>query len=149
MSLDAYDFAGAATTRAQMRESATASADPDIAAVLSRPDTPDELLSRPFQAVSDLGTLHGPADGPVQVPDLAADSALNGTIDTADDDACALLYQRVLLRGTADLQSQVISRVRLRGLWPRLTRDLPSAVSEVWEQRFAELALPGQAGPDE
>lgn len=147
MNPDAYDFTRAATTRAQLRTAATASADPDIAAVLSRPGTPDELLSRPFQAVSDLGLLHGPAHGPVQVPGLAADSVLNGTVDTADDDACALLYQRVLLRGTADLQTQVLNRARLRELWTRLAKELPAAVSEVWQQRFAELA--DQARRDE
>ncbi|MGW2110031.1 hypothetical protein [Streptomyces sp. NPDC001948] len=139
MDLNTYDFGRAAATRAHLRTAAVAEAPEDIAAVLSRPDTPDELLSASFHVVSDLNSLHGPEHGPVPVPSEAADTGLNAVIDVADDPACTLLYQRVLLRGTAELQQQTLSRTRLSELWPHLSKDLPEGVREVWQQRFPEL----------
>ncbi|MFB6984619.1 hypothetical protein ACNPQN_32750 [Streptomyces sp. NPDC056297] len=139
MDLEAYDFDRATTTRTRLRAAAAAEAPEDIAAALTRSDTPDDLLSTSFHVVSDLAILRGLAQGPVAVPSEVADTGPTGAIDAADDQACALLYQRVLLRGTAELQEQILNATRLHELWPHLSKDLPDTVREVWQHRFPRL----------
>ncbi|MFE7446118.1 hypothetical protein ACFU7X_37355 [Streptomyces chartreusis] len=140
MSLDSYDFDRAEPTRAAMRAAAVAGQPADIAAALQRPDVPDELLARPFQVVTDLSALRGAGAGRVPVPEELADPVLAGDIDVDDPDRCCLFYRGVLLHGSSTLQADVLNRARLVQLWPGLAGDLPAAVVQVWQQRFAELA---------
>jgi len=139
MTLGDYDFNRADPTRAELRAAATAGQPDDIATALQGPDVPDELLARPFQVVTDLKELRGTATGTAPVPDELADTVLAGEVDVDDPDRCTLLYQRVLLRGSCTLQTDVLNRSRLLQLWPELTNDLPAAVVGVWQQRFPEL----------
>jgi len=140
MPLDDYDFTRAEPTRTAMRADAVHGQPQDIADALRAPDVPDELLARPFEVVTDLDALRGPADGSIQVPDSLTDAALTDAIDIDDPSLCGLLYRQVLLRGSSTVQENVLNQARLIQLWPQLTRDLPAAVTTVWQQRFPELA---------
>jgi hypothetical protein len=88
----------------------------------------------------ELSQLRGAATGTVAVPDELADPVLSGEVDVNDFDRCLLLYQRVLVHGSSTLQAGVLNRVRLGRLWPGLIHDLPSAIAQVWQQRFPELS---------
>ncbi|QKZ24284.1 hypothetical protein [Streptomyces chartreusis] len=145
MTLGDYDFDRAAPTRAAMRAAAVAGQPHDIAAALQLPDVPDELLARPLQVVTDLSQLRGAATGAVQVPDELADAALAGEVDVNDSGRCSLLYQRAMVHGSSTLQTDVLNSNRLVQLWPDLVHDLPSAITQVWQQRFPELVDRGAA----
>jgi len=132
------DFERAEATRASMARGLSSQLDGDIAAALTRSDTPDSLLVRPFQAVSSWGELRGP-DGPVDVPQQwrAGLPALPAQVNDAED--LTRLYAQVLESGSPAVQAQLLHPQRLIDVWPALTESLPPCVVEVWEKRFPEL----------
>ncbi|WP_406275922.1 SAV_2336 family protein [Actinacidiphila glaucinigra] len=139
-SLDSVDFDRAERTRVQILADIMASdLSPDIKAALNGPNVPDFLLARPFRVVADLATLRGPAVGHLTVPSAFGDPALQNEVDVTNTHSCVLLYQHVLLEGSAEMQQHVLNRTRLRELWPWLLNQLPELVTRVWQQRFPEL----------
>ncbi|MFI1203455.1 hypothetical protein ACH4VR_29165 [Streptomyces sp. NPDC020883] len=139
MSLEGYDFSRGEATREQMRTAAVEGAPADIAAALREPGVPDDLLVHRPEVVSSLDSLDGPALGPIQVPQAFTSTPLADVVMVDDPRHCALLYQRVLLRGNSTMQRQVLNRERLIELWPYLAKDLPSALARVWQERFPDL----------
>ena len=109
----------------------------DIAAARTAPDAGEWLLFNGFEVVADLALLHGPAEGPLDVPAHLADRELPGHIAEPTAWQRLSLYRRVLLEGTAAEQARLLNRDRLRELWP--SRLGPPPLLKVWEERFPEL----------
>ncbi|WP_051900495.1 hypothetical protein [Streptomyces aureus] len=112
----------------------------DIARALTAPGVGDLLLFQGFEVVADFDALAGPGSGVVGVPRHLVDGDVPALVDVADAALCAVLYRRLLVRGTATEQAALINRDVLLRLWPQ--RLAPQAVAQVWEQRFPELTGP-------
>lgn len=136
------DFGRAARTRAVIARRVAPHVDSDIARALSRADVPDALLSRPFDAVTDLEELAGPCNGTVDVPSQWH-ATLPTRLQVADRPLLLLLYQQVLLGGDRVQQQQVLNSQLLIRMWPVLADQLPAAVVQVWEGRFPVLGRDG------
>ncbi|GAA1882029.1 hypothetical protein GCM10009753_07130 [Streptantibioticus ferralitis] len=95
------------------------------------------MLFNGFDVVEDLATLHGPDDGPLDVPAHLADAELPVRIDEPTSWQRTVLYRKLLLEGTSVEQERLLNRAWLRRLWP--SRLGPPQILKVWEQRFPEL----------
>ncbi|MEU1627738.1 hypothetical protein ABZ746_20865 [Streptomyces sp. NPDC020096] len=109
----------------------------DIAAARTAPGANEWLLFNGFEVVEDLAMLHGPAEGPLDVPAHLTDRELSARIDDPTVWQRTSLYRRLLLEGTAAEQVRLLNRTWLRRLWP--SRLGPPQILGVWEERFPEL----------
>ncbi|MFE0063448.1 hypothetical protein, partial [Streptomyces sp. NPDC059003] len=135
------DFERAEATRVSMAEGLPPEIDADIAKALKHPDTPDVLLSRPFQVVDAWDALNGPEEPRAAVlarglPGAARSAA--GTGASLSGDLCRT-YADILLAGSTASQAALLNPQLLIELWPELVDILPVAVTSVWEQRFTQL----------
>ncbi len=112
----------------------------DIAQALTSPGVGDHLLFQGFEVVAGLDVLSGPGSGFVDVPRHLVDGDVPTLVDVADAAQCAALYRRLLVRGTATEQAELINCDILLRLWHH--RLAPQAVVQVWERRFPELTAP-------
>lgn len=92
---------------------------------------------KPYEAVSSLDELSGPARGDVTLPLRLRWVPGERTYDVDNDAQAQIVYQAVLAEGTAADQEQFLNRDRLVELWPRLNLD--RSVVALWEGRFHEL----------
>jgi hypothetical protein len=99
---------------------------------------------RTVTVVDDLGRLHGPLEGTLQLP-LHLDASARSTFDLADEHRRELLYQLVLLEAGSDADlEEWLDAAELVRMWPQLY--LPRVVRAAWEARHPVLADRG-AGP--
>lgn len=131
------DFDGAAATRSEILQILQGQLDDDILHALQQPGTPDWLLALPFQVVECLEELKGPADGsdaslpiPWRTPARGRDGERADRVD---------LYRQVLMHGTADDQRMALAAGLLVAQWTAIRAGVPTAIAQVWEQRFPEL----------
>lgn len=93
---------------------------------------------RPYVVARSLRELKGPTTGRVRLP-LHLDWSEQGTYDLDDEATLRLMYERVLREAqSADDLRRYLNGDELRRVWPDLF--LPRQVSQLWEQRFPELA---------
>lgn len=92
---------------------------------------------KPYAVVDDLGQLHGPDGGVVELSHSVLWAPGGGRVDLDEPGGTALAYQAVLAEGTVEDLEHVLNRNRLTAVWPELL--LPFRVLEMWESRFPEL----------
>lgn len=125
-SMPEIDFDGADVTRAEMLEDLRDQVDPDIAAALSQPGTPDYLLARPFQVPQSWDDLRGHENKPTDSSDQPTEAQL-------------AVYMELLVSGSLAEQKSLICPESLLGAWTALRSHLPAVVTSVWESRFPHL----------
>src|SRR6266480_481099 len=97
---------------------------------------------RPVIVAADLSELHGPASGPVELPQRLFWSGPGRLFDLSDPDEALEMYESVFdaARSEADLTEYVNGELLAR-LWPELA--LAPRVRCAWEAAHPLLALGG------
>ncbi|GAA1213539.1 hypothetical protein [Streptomyces rhizosphaericus] len=132
-----YDLDSLHEGSERLRDALPDSLPDDIAASLLSPGVPDWLRARPFEVVMSWTDLQGPGDGVIDtVPPELLGAPLPIDVTVRDSASLLLLYQRVLLKGSADQQRALLHPQLLAILWPALADKLPEPVVRVWEHRF-------------
>ncbi|MEE1737053.1 hypothetical protein PUR49_11155 [Streptomyces sp. BE147] len=131
------DFDGAAATRGEILHALRGRLDDDVLRALQHPGTPDWLLSQPFHVVQHLEELHGPADA--AVGELDPRWGMPGAGRGGELVNWVGPYRQVLMYGTAEEQGSALHAGQLVALWSEIRPGIPTAIVQVWEQRFPEL----------
>ena len=92
---------------------------------------------KPYAVVDDLGQLHGPAGGVVDLSHSVLWAPGSGRVDLDRPGGLRLAYRAVLNEGTVQDLENLLNRDRLIAVWSELM--LPFRVLEMWESRFPEL----------
>lgn len=91
---------------------------------------------KPYDVVSSLDGLSGPAQGLISLPRWVRWQA-DRDVDVGDLGGLRMAYQALLSEGTADVQAQLLNKQLLIAVWSELSLD--GRVRALWEGRFVEL----------